>query len=246
MILPLDDNDPQICYPPTPVLAEWYLDLDLQLLVAADEEERWAAVVAGTREVLDRFDHLASPQVRVLTGPQAVVVRLRKNAEKFIVAGRPDMAAWLQQVIDMLEAHADLENRCAEQIRNAESPTEAASAIGEAAASLRMAAHHMAKHRFPNFPPYRSDRPDFALIAAAGSCLADENHRTSLRVDLAGAGGAAGSAEFNPYVDGLLQLELATHRRLYRLFYDLCRHVGFDVAAESGLASPDDVDEQAL
>jgi len=81
---------------------------------------------------------------------------------------------------------------------------------------------------------------------AAGSCLADENHRPALRSDLAGAGGAAGSAEFNPYVDGLLQLELATHRRLYRLFYDLCRHVGFDVSEEPDLPNPDDVDEQAL
>lgn len=246
MTVPLDDDDPRVCYPPLPVPAEWYLDLDLQLINAADDSERWAAVVAGTREVLDRLDHLASPRVRELTGPQAVAVRLRKNALTFEAAGQPDMAAWLHAVVDVLDAYAVLQDQCAEHIRRAETSDAAAVAIGEAATSLKAAAHHMDTYRFPNFPPYRSDRPDYGLMVAAGSCLADENHRPALRSDLAGAGGAAGSAEFNPYVDGLLQLELATHRRLYRLFYDLCRHVGFDVSEEPDLPNPDDVDEQAL
>jgi len=244
--LPVDDDDPMFCYPPTPVLPEWYLDLDLQLLSASDESQRWAAVVAGTREVLDRFDHLASPQVRELTGPQTVVVGLRKNALMFEAAGRADMATWLSTVIDVLDAHQHLHVQCAEQIRGTATVESAAAAIGEAAASLKAAAHQMATYRFPAFPPYHSMRPNYPLMLAAGACLAEESHRSPLRDDLAGAGGAAGSAEFNPYVDGLFRLELATHRRLYRLFFGLCRHVGFDVAAERDLLSPDEVDERVL
>lgn len=100
---------------------------------------------------------------------------------------------------------------------------------------MTAAADHMATYRFPAFPPYHSDRPDYGLMVAAGSCLAEENHRTPLRDNLVGVGGAAGSAELNPYVHGLFELELATPRRMYRLLYEFCRNVGFDVADEPGL-----------
>uniref|UniRef100_UPI001E2FDD87 hypothetical protein n=1 Tax=Mycobacterium hubeiense TaxID=1867256 RepID=UPI001E2FDD87 len=94
---------------------------------------------------------------------------------------------------------------------------------------------------------FHSTRPDYQVMGIAGMCLAAETHRNPLRVDLDGAGGVAASPEFNSYVDGLYRLELATHRRLYRLFYGLCAHVGFDLSKDPHLFhSPDDVDRREL
>jgi hypothetical protein len=43
---------------PVSVSPESYADLDLMLVFAPDEGQRWQALVAGTIEVLNRFDHL--------------------------------------------------------------------------------------------------------------------------------------------------------------------------------------------
>lgn len=57
------DGDESLVYSPTPSIAELYLDLDLMQLSAEDELARWSALIAGTQEVLSRFDHLAEPRV---------------------------------------------------------------------------------------------------------------------------------------------------------------------------------------
>jgi hypothetical protein len=69
-----------------------------------------------------------------------------------------------------------------------------------------------------------------------------------LRVQHDGVGGAAGSPEFNSYVAGLYHLELATHRRRYRLFYRLAEYVGMDLSDDPrGLFdTPDSVDRREL
>jgi hypothetical protein len=56
----------------------------------------------------------------------------------------------------------------------------------------------------------------------------------------------AGSAEFNPYVAALAALELATHRRFYRLFYRLAQAVGIDTSDETIFRDPDLVDRLDL
>ena len=40
--------------------------------------------------------------------------------------------------------------------------------------------------------------------------------------------GMAGSPEHNPYVAALYELQLVTHRRVYRMLYEFCEHVGID------------------
>ncbi|WP_142386967.1 hypothetical protein, partial [Mycobacterium hubeiense] len=157
MTLPLDDeDDPRICYPPTPVLPEMYADLDLQLFTACDDAARWAAVVAGTRELLDRFDHLRSPKVRMSTGPEIVVSRLRTCVNDFETCGVVAISRWLQAVVDVLQAHLHLQQQCADDIRRAVSVDEAISAITEAGASLTAAAENMATYPFADFPPFHS------------------------------------------------------------------------------------------
>ena len=247
MTLPFDDDD-SLRYPPTPVMPELFVDLDLQLFTAADETMRWAALVAGTREVLDRFAHLASPKVRVSTGPEVVVSRLDACVQGFSAIGAEAFARWLQTVVDVLEAHASLQHRCVHDIRATKTDAEAITAITEAATSLDAAAKAIAGYPFEAFPPRPDESPDYPLMAQAGMCLAAETHRVPLRTQLDGAGGASGSAEFNPYVAALFRLELATHRRLYRLFYELCFHVGFDLHDNPDVRfdTPDGVDRQGL
>jgi hypothetical protein len=80
------------------------------------------------------------------------------------------------------------------------------------------------------------------FVAATMPTLGGENHRYPLCRQLGRAGGAAGSAEFNPYVAGLYELELATHRCMYRFAYNLLVHVGFDLADETAWRTPDQVD----
>ncbi len=247
MTLPFDDDD-SLRYPPTPVMPELFVDLDLQLFTAADETVRWAALVAGTREVLDRFAHLASPKVRVSTGPEVVLSRLDACVQGFAANSFDRFAQWLRTVVDVLDAHESLQHRCAQDIRATDNDTEARAAILDAARSLNSAADAMAEYVFAEFPPRPDGPPDYALMAQAGLCLAAETHRVALRTQLDGAGGASGSAEFNPYVAALFRLELATHRRLYRLFYELCFHVGFDLHDNPDVRfdTPDGVDRQGL
>ncbi|MEE6166608.1 MULTISPECIES: hypothetical protein [unclassified Mycolicibacterium] len=247
MTLPFDDDD-SLRYPPTPVMPELFVDLDLQLFTATDEAARWAALVAGTREVLDRFAHLASPKVRVSTGPEVVLSRLDACVQGFAANGAEAFAQWLQTVVDVLDAHASLQRRCAQDIRAAGNDVEAAAAIIDAAGSINSAADATAEYVFAAFPPRPDGPPDYALMAQAGLCLAAETHRIPLRTQLDGAGGASGSAEFNPFVAALFRLELATHRRLYRLFYELCFHVGFDLHDNPDVRfdTPDGVDRQGL
>lgn len=247
MSSPSGEGDPY-GYPPTPILPELYVDLDLQVLTARDHVARWAAIVAGTREVLDRFDHLASPNIRTLTGPQIVLARLTAHAATFRRQGHPAMADWLQTIVTVLTAHLDLHRTCIDDIRSARSDTDTVRAIGEAAVSLTEAADYMATYPFPEFPPCASDPPDYPLMAGAGTCLATQLHRTPLRHHLDGVGGAAGAAEFNPYTNALYRLELATHRRLYRLFYHLCLHVGFNPNTDPNhpTCHPDIIDNQQL
>jgi hypothetical protein len=134
-------------------------------------------------------------------------------------------------------------------IRDAGTDADAAKAIAEAVVSLRAAAEAIAIHPFAPYPPRKpSAPPDYSLMARAGMCLAAETHRVPLRRYLDGVGGTAGSPEFNPYVAALFHLELATHRRMYRLFYYLCFHVGFDLnsTSHSLFESPDVVDTKEL
>lgn len=194
---PLDEDDP-FHYPPTPVLPEMYMDLDLQLFTACDDAARWAAVVAGTREVLDQFDHLASPKIRTATGPEVVISKLGQCVREFETHGAPDMASWLQTVIDVLALHLELQQRCADDIRRATSTDDAIAAITEAAALLTAAAETMATYPFEGFPPYRSTRPDYQLMGNTGTCLPAETHRVPLRKHLDGVGGVAARPNSTP------------------------------------------------
>jgi hypothetical protein len=101
---------------------------------------------------------------------------------------------------------------------------------------------------FGTLPTCRPVRLDYRLMGYAGTCLGIEIRRNPLRMQLDGTGGAAGSPDFNPYVAGLYHLELATHRRLYRLFYLLADHVGMDLSDDPhGLFdTPDNVDRREL
>lgn len=248
MSFPLEDDDSLRC-PPLPVLPEMYADLDMQLLTAHNEQQLAAAVVAGTREVLDRLAHIGSPSTLASVGPDAVVRQLRSCVAELLAEGNDDYATWLQSVVDVLEAHLRLQVECAEEILNAGTYADTAQAITESVSSLQAAADAVAAYPFAPYPPRRrADPPDYQLMIRAGTCLAAETHRVPLRTHLDGVGGAAGSPEFNPYVAALLNLELTTHRRLYRLFYELCFHVGFDLnsTSHSLFDSPDMVDTKEL
>lgn len=51
------------------------------------------------------------------------------------------------------------------------------------------------------------------------------------------------SAEFNPWVAAMCELELVSHWRLYRLLNGLCEHIGVSLPAELS-DHPDLVDRQ--
>lgn len=230
-------------------MPEIYVDLDMQLLTAHTEEQLSAAVVAGTREVLDRLAHMSSPSTLASIGPDDVVHQLQSCVRELAAEGNDVYATWLGKVVDVLEAHLSLQARCAAAIRNTGTDADAGRAIAEAVVSLGAATDVIAAYQFPPYPPRDSSAPpDYSLMTRAGMCLAAETHRVPLRTYLNGVGGAAGSPEFNPYVAALLDLELATHRRLYRLFYDLCFHLGFDLNSTSRplFDSPDVVDTKEL
>ena len=83
-------------------------------------------------------------------------------------------------------------------------------------------------------------------MTVALAALGAEIRRNPLRKQVNGAGGIAGSREFNPYVAALHQLELITHRRMYRLLYRFCEHVGITLQDPDHdlFAHPDKVDRQ--
>jgi hypothetical protein len=235
------DGDRYSFYP-FQVIPELYADLDLQLLTAADDTTRWAALIAGTLEVLDRLDHLAAPNIICATGT-TVIQRLAECVQQFERHEAAELARWLQDVIDVLTAHLTLQESSSIHIRQASGHDEAVAAILDAAASTRVAAKAIAVHRFRDYPPVDATQRNHAVMAAAAGTFGVENHRNPLRKQLDGVGGAAGSPEFNPYVAALYQLELNTHRRLYRLFYNLLdQHLGLRLHGDELFDTPDDVD----
>ena len=240
-----DVDEDCFAFAPMQVIPELYVDLDIQLLTAPDDDARWSALIAGTREVLDRFDHIAEPKIICATG-EFVTEQLAQCVRGFRDCGLPSFADWLQDVVDVLTAHQLLQTRCAETIRRAEINADAITAIIEAAHALDAAAEQVAVHQFGAFPTYRAATPNYQLMGYAGTCLSIETRRNPLRLQLDGAGGAAGSPEFNPYVAGLYDLERAVHRRVYRLFYRLAEHVGIDLGDDPHrlFETPDDVDRR--
>ena len=237
-------------YSPMAVFPEIFVDLDLQWLTASDDVQRWAALVAGTREVIDRLRYLASPKIVGGPGPACVIDDLRRSVDAFVRDGAQDYGAWLQSVVEVLEAHAHLHDGYVEEITAAGTDKEAAELIVEAAASLNAAAAAMSEYQFAPYPPCPqyapADMRRCLLAGNAGTCLAAETHRMPLRVQLDGVGGMAGSAELNPYTAALFALELATHRRLYRLFYNLCVHVGLGLERDDLYLTPGQVDQLPL
>jgi hypothetical protein len=82
------ENDPdQFAYYPLPVFHELYTELDLLLLTAANDTERWPAIVAGTAQVLDRLDHVADPKVVCPTATD-VIKKLETVKGNFELYGR--------------------------------------------------------------------------------------------------------------------------------------------------------------
>jgi hypothetical protein len=239
-------DESRYAFAPMQVLPELYVDLDMQLLTARDDRQRWSALIAGTREVLDRFDHIKAPKIICATG-EFVIEQLDQCVVEFRNCGAGSFADWLQDVVDILAAHQQLQAQCAKRIRRPGTDADTIMAVVEAADSLAAAAEYMAIHGFRAFPANPQARPDYRLMGHAGACLAIEIRRNPLRVQLGGVGGAAGSPEFNPYVASLYRLELVTHRRLYRLFYALAEHVGMDLINPHGLFdAPDVIDRREL
>jgi hypothetical protein len=235
-------DDDRYSFYPFQVIPELYADLDLQLLTATDDTTRWAALIAGTREVLDRLDHLAAPNIICATGT-TIIQKLAECVQQFDRHGATELAGWLQDVIDVLTAHQTLQENSAIQIRQASGHGETVAAILDAAASLRVAAEAIAVRRFPDYPSVVVTQLAHNVMGAAAGTFGVENHRNPLRKQLDGVGGAAGSPEFNPYVAALYELELNTHRRLYRLFYNLLdTHLGIRLSDDELFATPDDVD----
>jgi hypothetical protein len=241
------DDDPFV-YPPVPVIPQLYVDLDLELLTAADDGVRWDAIIAGTREVIDRFEYLASTKVRELTGPELVIRRLASCRQGFEGLAASGFADWLGSVIEVLIADQALVVLSMDRIRRAATDAEAVTQVVWASVALGAAADRMAVREFGLPRTDRRSGSDHRLWCCVDSCLAVETHRTTLRTDLDGIGGMAGSPEWNPFVGALFRLELATHRRLYRSFYELCAHVRSDLIDDPSepFDTPDQVDRQAL
>lgn len=239
------DPDDQLVYSPAPTVPELFIDLDLMLLSARDESARWSALVSGTREVLSRFDHLSDSRI-FSANARTVIDSLTSCAGRFEDLGVPALALWLKaEIVAVLIAHQHLQDLCLEQIRSA-NDAEVVDAITEATMSLRLAAEQAASRRFAMFPDYANSGGDYQLKLAALASLGAEIRRNSLRKQLDGAGGAAGSPEFNPLVGALFDLELVTHRRVYRVLYEFARHVGVDLDGDDLFERPDIVDSQQL
>lgn len=239
------EPDEQFVYSPAPTMPELYVDLDLMLLCAPDGPRRWAALVVGTREVLNRFDHLSNPSV-FCPGPTTVIDSLAACARRFEELHVPALASWLRaEVIDVLSAHQRLQEICLDQVRCV-SDAQAIDVIAEVSTQLQGAAAHMAVRRFAPFPERSGSATSYEIKLVALATLAAEMKRNPLRKQLDGAGGAAGSAEFNPLVGALTDLELVTHRRLYRVLYQLAEHVGVELDDDDLFDRPEIVEGQPL
>jgi hypothetical protein len=243
------DNDwDQSAVFPVPVLHELYVDLDLRLLTATDDTERWSAIVAGTAEVLDRFDHITSSNVICPTDTN-VIGGLRAARRSFQFYDQPLLAGVLSEPIAVLSAHELVHKRCITGIRAAlqqHHQSAAITAISNAATMLNETAKVMRDYRFQPFPAYPTAQPVESILSIAASGLRAEAERNPLSKQLDGAGGMAGSPEHNPYVAALYELQLASHRRIYRRLYRFCEHVGIDFSPYPSWIwkRPDQVDEE--
>lgn len=242
----VEDDWAQSAVFPVPVLHELYVDLDLRLMTAADDTERWSAIVAGTAEVLDRFDHVTGPNV-LCPNDTNVIGYLRAAARSFEFYEQPLLAGVLSEPIAVLSAHELVHKRCITGIRAAlqkRHQSAAVTAISNAVATLHDTATVMRDYRFRPFPAYSTAQPEESMMSIAASGLRAEAERNPLRKQLDGAGGMAGSPEYNPYVAALYELQLATHRRIYRVLYRFCEHVGIDFSPYPFWKTPDQVDEE--
>lgn len=236
-----DDADDGLVYSPTPLMPEIYLDLDLMLLTAPDGRGRWPALVAGTREVLCRFDHLADDRV-FCASASSVIADISSIVKRLDSLGCNELGRWMKsQILDALSAHQELHERCIDQLRSA-GESQMVTAISDAASSLHAAAQYMSVRRFAAFP----ERVvwDFNIKLAVLAAMSAESRRNPLRKQLDGAGGAAGSAEFNPYVAAMFELERVTHQRVYRILYSLAEHAGIDLTDDQLFKRPEVVESQ--
>jgi hypothetical protein len=231
---------------PVSVSPESYADLDLMLVFAPDERQRWQALVAGTIEVLNRFDHLTQWRANCPTAAD-VSEAFSRAADRMAGYGR--LASAVRLAADVLDHQEECRRRDAAAIRAAlpRGHDATVTAIETATSHLRWTAERMREHDFGQLPPFASVTPDHELMRAALAVLNAENARNPLRAQLAGAGGAAGYRLYNPYVAGLYELELVTHRRMYRFAYELVIHVaghtGIDLSGET-LYTPDHIDQR--
>jgi hypothetical protein len=140
---------------PMPVLHELYADLDLLLLTATDDTQRWQAIVAGTVDVLDRFDHITDPKVICPTDTN-VIGYLRAAQRSFEFYGQYLLAGVLAEPITVLSAQELVHKRCITEIRAAlqeDHQRGAVTAITDAATTLDDTAKAMRGYQFRPFPP---------------------------------------------------------------------------------------------
>ncbi|ORV83453.1 hypothetical protein [Mycolicibacterium iranicum] len=236
-----DDN---LVYSPTPLLPEIFLDLDLMLLTAVDDDAYRSAIAAGTREVISRFEHLADPRV-FCASAKSVVAEVAAAINRLTDMGDNRVAQWLTtEVLDLLVAQEQLHERCIDTLRAAGDID--ICLISEVVSSIEATAANVRDRRFAPLPECCGNGWDYNVKLAVLAAMSAEMRRNPLRKQLDGAGGAAGSAEFNPYVRAMFELELVTHRRLYRILYSLAEHVGVDLRGDELFQAPEVVENQKL
>jgi hypothetical protein len=190
--------------PPSVVIpSEYYADLDLLLLTAADDRQRWEALIAGTREMIDRPGRLA--EVGFLRPGQQDVLTGARIVDCFVDCARlldehqiPQLAEWLRELIGVLSAQQRLQHDCTEQICTAlqsDNHKQALAAISDGAALLHAAATDTRSHLFSHFPPYSTAEPNYPVLLVTLAALGAEMRRNPLRKQINGAGGMAGSPE---------------------------------------------------
>jgi hypothetical protein len=231
-----------------PAFPELYADLDLALLSASDDYHRWQALIGGTREVLDRFAYCADPATPVGKLPSKHVLKeLRAAVGHFAGFQAGPVAHWLDGIVGIAAAHDELHDRCVENITAAldHGHDAAVAAIIDAAASLDAAAQQVATMAIPPPPRYVHHDPGQLRVLSLYP-LGVEIRRDPLSERIAGLGGLAATPEFNPYIAALYALELATHRRFYRLFFLQLRAAGADMTDETIFRDPDLIDREPI